>query len=165
MPQEHLLRRVPQSAAQMFDLVADVERYPEFLPGCRGLRVVHRSGDRSAGTIVAEMKVGYKFITERFTCRITLDRSRSLIQVDYVDGPLSRLENAWQFRDLEEGGSEVDFTIAFELSSQRLGMIVNALFDRVFLRFVDAFEARAQSMHPIYPGRSPAAGVASPITS
>ena len=165
MPEEHLKRRVPHSAAQMFDLVADVERYPQFLPGCRGLRVVHRGGDASVGTIVAEMKVGYKFITERFTCRIALDRPQYLIQVDYVDGPLSRLENAWQFTDLADGGSEVDFKIAFELSSRRLGMIVNALFDRVFLRFVDAFEARAQAIYPIYPGRSPAVGDASPITS
>jgi coenzyme Q-binding protein COQ10 len=147
MPSERLVRRVPHSAGQMFDLVADMERYPEFLPGCRDLEVLSREESEGAVHLVVVMRVGYRRLTERFTSKVRADRGSLAIDVDYVDGPMHNLTNRWRFGDLEGGGSEIDFRIAFELKSRRLGLLVSALFDRVFLRFVDAFEKRAEAVY------------------
>ena len=102
MPSFRTTRRVRHSAADMFDLVSDVERYPEFLPLCQGLRVRRRSTDaQGRDVIVADMDVGYRAIRETFTSRITLDRSQMTILVEYVDGPFRQLENKWGFKDEE----------------------------------------------------------------
>src|SRR3954466_14364295 len=99
MPSFRTTRRVPHTALQMFDLVADVERYPEFLPLCEDLRVRRRAAsDDGVETLVAEMRVGYKAINESFTSQVTLDRPRLRVLVEYVDGPFSYLENRWAFR-------------------------------------------------------------------
>ena len=136
----------------MFDLVADVEKYPEFLPLCEDLRIRRRaqSGD-GIETLVAEMSVGYKAISERFTTRVTLDRPRLRILVEYVDGPFSYLENRWSFVPAP-GGSDVEFYITYEFKSRALGLLMGAMFDRAFRRFTDAFETRANDVY----GREPA---------
>ena len=146
MPSEQISRTLGYSAGHMFDLVADVERYPEFVPGCRSLRVLRRKHNGELESLSAEMVVGHKLITERFVCQVSLDRSNLAIDVDFVEGPFHKLMNEWRFRPLEPKRCEVDFSIDFELKSRGLGIIVGALFDRVFLRFVDAFEARADAL-------------------
>src|ERR1700726_4844035 len=99
MPQFSSKRRVHHSAPQMFDLVADVERYPEFVPLCRSLKVrQRRSGPDSVEVLVADMTVAYKLISETFPRRVPLDRANLCILVEYLDGPFSRLENRWTFR-------------------------------------------------------------------
>src|SRR5919112_1376180 len=100
MPTFRTTRSVKHSAAQMFALVADVERYPEFLPLCEELRILRRvqSGE-GVETLVASMSVGYKAIRESFTSRVTLDHPRLQINVEYVNGPFKYLENRWTFRD------------------------------------------------------------------
>ena len=147
MPAFRTTRRVAHSANAMFDLVADVERYPEFLPLCEELRVLRRvaSGD-GAETLVAEMSVGYKAIHESFTSRVTLDRTRLRILVEYVDGPFSYLENRWAFR-AASAGCEVDFSIDYEFRSIALRLLMGAMFDKAFRRFVGAFEARADEIY------------------
>src|SRR5215212_10663888 len=117
MPTFRTTRRVAHTPQQMFDLVADVERYPAFVPLCEELRVRRRvqSGE-GVETLVAEMAVGYKAISERFTSRVTLDRPRLQILVEYVDGPFSYLENRWMFRAVP-GGCEVEFYIDYEFRS------------------------------------------------
>ena len=135
-------RRVKHSAAKMFDLVADVERYPEFVPMCESLHIRKRSGD-AAGVeiIVADMTVAYKVIRE------TLDRPKLAILVEYLDGPFSHLENRWRFRPESDKVSEVDFFIAYEFRSKMLGMVMGALFDSAFRRFAEAFEKRADKIY------------------
>ena len=99
MPQFRTKRRVRHAAADMFDLVADVERYPEFVPLCQSLRVRKRTpGAEGTETLVADMTVAYKVMRETFTSRVTLDRPNLKIQVEYLDGPFSRLDNRWTFK-------------------------------------------------------------------
>jgi coenzyme Q-binding protein COQ10 len=143
MPQFSTKRRVKHSAADMFDLVADVERYPEFVPLCRSMRVIRRtrSGDRDV--VVAQMTVAYKLIRETFTSRVTLDRERLQILVEYLDGPFSRMENQWHFHPASDADCEVEFFIAYEFRSRTLGLLMGAVFDTAFRRFASAFEHRA----------------------
>jgi coenzyme Q-binding protein COQ10 len=137
----------------MFDLVADVEAYPEFLPLCTGLRIRKRQQDQqSRDVLIADMSVGYKAIRETFTSRVTLDRSKMEILVEYVDGPFERLINRWSFTDepAQEGRaskSRVYFFIDYEFRNRMLGMLMGAIFDSAFRRFAEAFEARADQIY------------------
>jgi coenzyme Q-binding protein COQ10 len=130
----------------MFDLVADVERYPEFLPLCEALTLKSREvkGDRTV--LVASMTAGYKAIREQFTTRVTLLPAEHKVLVEYLDGPFRRLENRWLFKPTA-GGSEVDFYIDYEFRSVMLGLLVGALFDKAFRRFAEAFENRARVVY------------------
>lgn len=148
MPSERITRRIGHDAGHMFDLVADIERYPEFVPGCRSIRVLRREEAAPVHNLVAEMRVGHRLITERFTCEVRLDRPALSIDVDFIDGPFTRLVNAWRFEPVSRSACEVDFRIDFELTSRRLGFVVGTLFDTVFMRFVDAFEKRAEELAP-----------------
>ncbi len=131
----------------MFDLVADVEAYPQFLPLCEGLKIRRRSiSDEGTEVLIADMTVGYKAIRETFTSRVTLDRPRLKILVEYVDGPFSHLENRWTFR-ADAPGSHVDFYINYEFRSRTLGLLMGAMFDHAFRRFADAFEERANTIY------------------
>jgi coenzyme Q-binding protein COQ10 len=141
-------RRVKHSAATMFDLVADVERYPEFVPMCESLHVRKRSGEsEGVEIIIADMTVAYKVIRETFSSRVTLDRPKLAVLVEYLDGPFSHLENRWRFRPENDKSSEVDFFIAYEFRSKMLGMVMGALFDSAFRRFAEAFEKRADKIY------------------
>jgi coenzyme Q-binding protein COQ10 len=104
MPQFSTRRRVRHSAADMLDLVADIERYPEFVPLCRSLRVLRRTKEDGREIAVAEMTIAYKLIRETFTSRVTIARDRLQILVEYLDGPFSRMENRWQFHPVESNG-------------------------------------------------------------
>ena len=153
MPTFRSTRPVSHSAARMFDLVADVERYPEFLPLCESLRVMRRvqSGE-GVETLVATMAVGYKAIRESFTTRVTLDRPRLKITVEYVDGPFKYLENRWTFRETPTG-CDVEFYINYEFKSFALGLLMGSVFDKAFKKFTQAFEERADQVY----GRPPVA--------
>ncbi len=142
--QSHL---VPFSAQQMFDLVADIEDYPAFVPYCTGLRVLKRKGDRDHGEITAQMIVQYKIFREQFKCRVKLDRPNLAIHVDYVEGPIRTLKNCWGFVDLAEGGSRVDFAIDFEFKSFVLQQLSNRVFDKAFTHMSDAFVTRAHALY------------------
>ncbi len=134
----------------MFDLVADVERYPEFVPLCTSLKVRSRqSTDEGRETMIADMGVGYKMIRERFTSRVTLDKPKLRVLVEYIDGPFSRMENVWTFRDEPDGsGSRVAFFIDYEFRSRTLGVLMGAMFDAAFRKFSQAFEERANRLYP-----------------
>jgi coenzyme Q-binding protein COQ10 len=139
----------------MFNLVADVERYPEFVPLCQALRVRRRTTeDDGVEVLVADMEVGYRAIREKFTSRVTLDGARLKILVEYIDGPFSRLENIWNFRDegQGDGASVVEFFIAYEFRSRVLGALMGSMFETAFRKFSAAFEARADAVY----GRKPA---------
>ncbi len=148
MPSFRTARTVRHSPTEMFDLVADVERYPEFLPLCDALRVIRRQeGPDGTEVLVAEMGVGYKAISERFTTRVTLDRANHRIVAEYIDGPFRHLENRWAFREAPNGGCEVDFYITYEFKSFALGLLMGKMFDRAFRKFTDAFESRADRLY------------------
>jgi len=148
MPRFTTKRRVRHSASDMFDLVADMERYPEFVPLCRSLKVRKRE-PQGEGIEVAlsEMTVAYKVIHETFTTRVTMDRPKLEILVEYLRGPFSHLQNRWLFRPLGEDACEVEFYISYEFSSRMLAMLMGAMFDMAFRRFADAFERRADQVY------------------
>jgi coenzyme Q-binding protein COQ10 len=153
MPQFSTRRTVRHAASEMFDLVADIERYPEFVPLCRAIRVKRRLQQGNCEIVVAEMTVAYKLIQESFTSRVTLDRERLAILVEYLDGPFSRMENRWVFhpgpgRNGEETAAgtaacDIEFFISYEFRSRTLGLLMGAMFDTAFRRFASAFEHRA----------------------
>jgi coenzyme Q-binding protein COQ10 len=143
-------RRVRHKAEEMFDLVADVERYPEFVPLCTGLRVRSRRPERDGREkLIVDMTVGYKVIRERFTSRVVLDKPRLRVVVQYIDGPFSHLENIWTFRDEldEENVSRIGFFIDYEFKSRTLGALMGSLFDAAFRKFARAFEERADAVY------------------
>ena len=147
MPEFRTEHRVGHSAEEMFDLVADVERYPEFVPFCEALNVRGRRRDGEVDVLVADMVVGYKLVRETFTSKVTLDRPNLAIRADYLDGPFRSMDNSWHFTPLEDGGCEVSFCIQYEFRSRTLAMLMGSLFDRVFRRFSSAFEARADQIY------------------
>ncbi|MCC6889938.1 MAG: type II toxin-antitoxin system RatA family toxin [Hyphomicrobiales bacterium] len=148
MPRFSDKRRVRHAASKMFDLVADVERYPEFVPMCRELKIRRRS-TQADGTeiIIADMTVSYKLIRETFSSRVTLDRPKLQILVEYLQGPFSHLENRWTFRPRCESACDVEFFISYEFKSRMLGMLMGAMFDVAFRRFSQAFERRANQVY------------------
>ncbi len=140
----HVVNHTPE---QMFELVADVESYPQFVPLCQTLRVRRRfSGADDAEIVVAEMEVGYKAIRERFTSRVALDRAGRRINVEYVDGPFSHLENVWWFSDAEDGKCRIEFYIAYEFRNRMLATLMGSMFDAAFRKFASAFETRADQI-------------------
>jgi coenzyme Q-binding protein COQ10 len=148
MPQFSSLQPVRHSAADMFDLVADVEHYPEFVPLCRALAVRQRlSEPNGIEVLVADMTVAYKFLHETFTSRVTLDRTNREIRVEYLEGPFSRLENRWSFRPTGEHSCEVEFFISYDFKSRTLGLLMGTMFDTAFRRFAAAFEQRADLVY------------------
>jgi coenzyme Q-binding protein COQ10 len=153
MPSFSTTRRVPFTPRQMFDLVADVERYPEFLPLCEGLTVKGREREGDKQILVAEMTVGFRAMRETFLSQVILDPAR--LQVDagsppgHASGPFRELRNRWSFADAPEG-CEVRFFIAYEFKSRMLQALVGSLFDRVFRRYTLAFEERARAVYGPY---------------
>jgi coenzyme Q-binding protein COQ10 len=148
MPTFTTKRRVRHSAEHMFDLVADVERYPEFVPLCRDLRVRQRNAQgEGVEVLIADMTVAYKLVRERFRSRVTLDRPKLQILVEYLEGPFSHLENRWTFRPAGPNACEVEFFIDYEFRSRTLGLLMGAMFDAAFRRFAAAFERRADEVY------------------
>ena len=148
MPRFSSKRRVRHTAPQMFDLVADVERYPEFVPLCQSLKVRQRT-PKEDGTeiVVADMTVSFKLMRETFSSRVTLDRPKLQILVEYLQGPFGHMQNRWTFRPLENQACEVEFFIDYEFRSRTLGMMMGGMFDLAFRRFAAAFEARADEVY------------------
>ena len=147
MPQLSTTRRVRHAAADMFDLVADVVHYPEFVPLCRSLTVRSRSRNGGKDVIVADMTVAYKFVRETFTSRVTLDRANLEFLVEYLEGPFQKLNNRWTFRPAGDRACDVEFFIAYEFRSRALGALMGSVFDAAFRRFAAAFERRADLVY------------------
>ena len=142
MPGIRETRRLPYSAEQMFDLVADVGSYGEFLPWVVATRVRSNSDTE----MVADMVVGFKAIRERFTSRVAKDRPNE-IAVHYVDGPLSDLDNVWTFRAIDDTTCEIDFLVDFTFKNKVFERIAGQYFDRAFRKMVQAFEMRAFDLY------------------
>jgi coenzyme Q-binding protein COQ10 len=148
MPSFSTTRRVAHSAANMFDLVADAENYPKFLPLCEALRVRGRQDMGEGRTLlVADMTVGYKAIRETFTSRVVLDRPALTIRVAYLDGPFQHLDNVWTFRDAGAAACDIGFSIDYAFKSRVLGALMGSMFDKAFRKFAEAFEKRADEVY------------------
>ena len=147
MPKFESTRRVGHSAEKMFALVADIEKYPEFVPLCESLRIKQRRERDGKQMLVADMAVGYKTIRETFTSQVLLDREVLQIRASYVDGPFKYLDNRWAFIDQDDGHSDVVFYIDYEFKSKMLGALMGTMFDRAFRAFSEAFEKRADALY------------------
>ena len=153
MPTHAEHRLLPYTPEQLFDLVADVERYPEFLPWCLGARVRERTSD----TITADLLIGFRLVRERFTSRVVLNRPQR-IDVSYTEGPFRYLNNHWEFIPKPGGACLIDFYVDFEFRSRMLQKIIEVLFNEAVKRMVGAFEARARQLY----GAPDAGSVAKP---
>lgn len=143
-------RVVPFAPELMYGVVADVERYPDFLPWVTALRIKSCERVKERTVMLAEMAVGYGGLRERYTSRVVLDPQSRAIDVVQTDGPFRTLENHWRFAG-EGNGCRVDFSIAFEFRSRILGALASRAFERVLFKMTDAFEARARALsnHPL----------------
>jgi coenzyme Q-binding protein COQ10 len=150
VPRHSETRALPYSAEQMFDLVADIGRYPEFLPWVQATRILGREGNM----VTADLVVGFKMVREKFTSRVTLDRPQR-IHIDYVSGPLRYLKNDWVFRPAP-GGCEIDFTVDFEFRSRIFEHLAGMFFGEAFRRMVASFESRARMVYGVQGMGAPA---------
>jgi coenzyme Q-binding protein COQ10 len=144
MPRHAETRQLPYSPGQMFDLVADVARYGEFLPWVAAVRV--RSDSESE--MVADLVVGFKGLSERFTSKVHKERTER-IHVDYLEGPLQHLTNDWRFRPDGQGGCLVDFCVDFAFKSRLFEMLAGQVFDRALRKMIGAFESRAAELYGV----------------
>jgi coenzyme Q-binding protein COQ10 len=141
MPTHAEKRRLPYRPDQMYDLVAGVDRYPEFLPWCKAARVTKREGD----VLHADLVIAFKVFRERFSSRVTL-HPKTLIDVEYINGPFRYLNNHWKFEPAPDG-CVVDFYVDFEFRSRILQNLIGLLFNEAVHRMVAAFEARARELY------------------
>ena len=138
---------VAHKASEMFELVADIERYPEFVPLCQRLAI--RQTREKSGKIIrlADMTAGYMAIRETFTCQVISNQEECQISVSYIDGPFKYLENKWMFERTDTETCIIHFVLDYEFKSRALGLLMGSMFDTAFGRFVAAFEARADELY------------------
>ena len=149
MPTHAEKRFLPYTPQELYDLVADVEKYPEFLPWCLAARIKRREGH----VFWADLVIGFKMVRERFTSRVALSPEERRIDVTYTEGPFKYLNNHWVFLE-SDGGCTIDFYVDFEFRSAFLQKIIGALFSEAVARMVAAFEKRAQQLYGPREGKS-----------
>jgi coenzyme Q-binding protein COQ10 len=150
MPRHTEHRNLPYSPEQLFDLVADVKRYGEFLPWVSAVRV--RSSSETE--IVADLIVGFGAFRERFASRVKKERP-SAITVDYIEGPLKFLHNEWHFKPAADGGTDLHFTVDFAFRSRIFEAVAGQVFERALRKMTNAFEERAAALYgPVVPAKA-----------
>lgn len=142
MPRHTETRHLPYSPDQLFDLVADVGRYQEFLPWVAATRI--RSDSETE--MIADLVVGFRALKETFTSRVRKDRPRE-IEIDYIEGPLKYLRNSWKFRPDGKGGTDLDFCVDFAFRNRIFQALAGQMFDAALRRMIGAFEARADALY------------------
>lgn len=148
MPRHSEKRILPYRAAQIYALVADVERYPEFLPWTAAARIRSRSQEADGSEVIeADLVISFKVFRERFGSRVRLVPGEGRIETDYLDGPFRHLHSTWEIRDRPEGGSTVEFYVDFEFRNVILQKLIGVVFDEAMRRVVRAFEARAEALY------------------
>ena len=143
MPKHSETRHLPYTPEQLFELVADVRRYAEFLPWVVAVRV--RSDSETE--MVADLVVGFKAIKETFTSRVHKRRAQHEIEIDYVDGPLKHLHNSWRFKSDGQGGTNIDFCVDFAFKNRIFEMLAGQMFDRALRKMIGAFCERAHALY------------------
>ncbi len=147
MPRHSETKVLPYRAEQMYDLVADVARYPQFLPWTAAARIRSRSPIEGGEVMEADLVISFKVFRERFGSRVTLLPGQHMILTEYIDGPFKHLKSVWRFRALETGGCEVNFEVDFEFKNAILAGIIGLVFNEAMTRVVRAFEARAAKLY------------------
>ncbi|MFM7084617.1 MAG: type II toxin-antitoxin system RatA family toxin [Hyphomicrobium sp.] len=147
MPRFETVRRVPFTPDQMFSIVADIEKYPLFLPLCESLKVTSRQESGPETQLIATMGIGYKSIHEKFTTKVLLQPHYKTIHVSHLEGPFRYLENHWQFQSEEDKTTSVHFKLEYEFQSRLFAILMGGVFDRAFRHFADTFEQRAQAVY------------------
>lgn len=149
MPTHSETRHLPYAADEMYTLVSDIERYPEFLPWTAATRIRSRTPvAEGVGEVVeADMVISFRVFRERFGSRVELWPDERRIEVSYLDGPFKKMRNSWKFEPTEDGGCRVDFFVDFEFKSWTLQKLIGVVFDQAMRRVVQAFEARAESLY------------------
>ncbi len=140
-------RKLPYSAQQMYELVADVERYPEFLPWTAAARIRKRMPFEQGEVMEADLVISFKVFRESFGSRVTLWPDKLRIDTEYIDGPFEHMRARWDFEDLEAGGCEVSFGVDFEFRNAMLRRVIGTVFNQAMQRIVRAFEKRAKSLY------------------
>ena len=148
MPTHSDKRPVPYTAEQMFDLVADIAKYPEFLPWCTGARIRSTREVEGATVVDADLIISFKLFRERFTSRVTMHPQENKIEVEYLDGPFKYLINYWHFVP-SETGCIADFHVDFEFKSKVLQALIGVVFGEAMRRIVKAFEGRAKALYDV----------------
>ncbi|WP_205481705.1 type II toxin-antitoxin system RatA family toxin [Sphingomonas arenae] len=144
MPRHSETKHLPYSPEQLFELVADVKRYDEFLPWVTAVRV--RSSSETE--MVADLIVGFNAFKERFTSRVYKERPRRIL-VEYVEGPLKYLKNEWLFEPTDGGGTDIHFSVDFAFKSRIFETLAGAMFDRALRKMTGAFETRAAALYGV----------------
>jgi coenzyme Q-binding protein COQ10 len=142
MPSHVEKRVVPYTAQQMFELVADIEKYPDFLPWCLAARIQSSHEE----VIIADLLIGYKFLRESYASQVTLQKFSS-IRVTYQNGPLKYLHNSWQFKDLKNNSCEIDFYVDFSFKSSLFEKAITLFFNQAVQLMMCAFEERARKLY------------------
>ncbi len=147
MPSHSETRRLPYTARQMYDLVADVASYPEFLPWCAAARIRSTAPRGDHVVMEADLVISFKVFRERFGSRVTLWPEALKIDTEYLDGPFRYLKSNWRFRDLPGGGCEISFFVDFEFRNAILRKVIGVVFNEAMQRIVRAFETRADALY------------------
>lgn len=147
MPKLEKTHIVDHKATDMYDLVCDVESYPQFVPLCRALNVKSKKERDGKTLMIADMTMAYQMLRETFTTQVLMNPSELAVDVKYIDGPFRHLDNRWRFAELEDNRCEVSFMIDYELRGKMLAMAAGSIFDLAFGRFVSAFEGRADEIY------------------
>lgn len=147
MPHLEKSHNVNHRAQDMFDLVCDVEKYPEFVPLCQSLTVKTKRERDNKILVLADMTMAYKMLSETFTTQVLMKRNDLAIDVKYIEGPFSHLDNTWTFEETSKRSCRIHFMVDYELRSKMLAMAAGAVFELAFSRFVDAFENRADEVY------------------
>lgn len=146
MPTHTENRHMPYTAQQMYDLVADVASYPEFLPWCAAARIRSQTPQGDAKVMLADLVISFKVFREKFGSRVTLFEGQRKIDTEYLDGPFKFLKSTWSFEEAD-GGCQVDFYVDFEFKSRILQGVIGVVFNEAMLRIVRAFETRAEELY------------------
>ncbi len=152
MPTHGDKRVLPYRARQMYDLVADVARYPDFLPWCAAARIRSRTPCNGREVMLADLVISFKVFRERFGSRVLLDPGGLRIDTEYLEGPFRHLKSWWQFRDMEDGQCAVEFFVDFEFRNFVLQKLIGVVFNEAMQRIVRAFEERAHALYGGAPG-------------
>ena len=147
MPRLDKTHEVDHPARDMFDLVCDIESYPEFVPLCTSLRITSERDKGSKRLLIADMTMAYQFLSETFTTQVLMDTEHLSIDVKYLDGPFKHLDNEWRFEELSEGRCRIYFMVDYELRNRMLAVAAGTVFEMAFGRFVSAFEQRADAVY------------------
>lgn len=147
MPTHSEMRHMPYTAQQMYDLVANVAKYPEFLPWCAAARIRSRTPDGASEVMLADLVISFKVFRERFGSRVVLHAQDKKIDTEYLDGPFKFMKSNWAFEDAGDGGCEVRFHVDFEFKNAILQGIIGVVFNEAMQRVVRAFETRANDLY------------------